>query len=85
MRNSPFWLIIIGLMLLLDFYVFQAIKTVSQFAVHKTRLVIFITYWVISVAALLVFILLPFLNLDNFSRGLRSRFSTFLVRLSHCS
>ena len=36
MRNSPFWLIIIGLMLLLDFYVFQAIKTVSQFAVHKT-------------------------------------------------
>jgi predicted MPP superfamily phosphohydrolase len=72
MRNSPFWLIIIGLMLVFDFYVFQAIKTVSQFAAHKTRSAIFISYWVISIAALLVFILLPFLNLDNFSRGLRS-------------
>lgn len=81
MRNSPFWLIIIGLMLLLDFYVFQAIKTVSQFAVHKTRLVIFITYWVISVAALLVFILLPFLNLDNFSRGLRSTVFALIVAI----
>src|SRR5687768_8545003 len=72
MRNSPFWLIIIGLMLLLDFYVFQAIKTVSQFAAHKTRAVIFASYWIISIAALFVFILLPFLNLDNFSKGLRS-------------
>jgi predicted MPP superfamily phosphohydrolase len=72
MRNSPFWLIIIGLMLLLDFYIFQAIKIVSQSAAPKTRSVIFMLYWSVSLSALLIFILLPFLNLDNFSRGLRS-------------
>ena len=81
MRNSPFWLIIIGLMLLLDFYVFQAIKTVSQFAAHKTRSFIFIAYWVISIGALVVFILLPFLNLDNFSRGLRSVVFALIVAI----
>lgn len=72
MRNSPFWLIIIGLMLLLDFYVFQAIKFVSQHAAQKTRSIIFISYWAISLSALIIFILLPFLKLDNFSKGLRS-------------
>ena len=72
MRNSPFWLILIGLMLLLDFYVFQAIKVVSQNAAQRTRTVIFITYWVLSLSAFIVFVLLPFLNLDNFSKGLRS-------------
>ena len=72
MRNSPFLLIIIGLMLLLDFYIFQAIKVVSHSAAQKTKSVIFITYWVISIAALVIFMLLPFLNLDNFSKGLRS-------------
>lgn len=81
MRNSPFWLIIIGLMLLLDFYVFQAIKTVSQSAVHKTRSIIFISYWVISLSALVVFILLHFLNLDNFSRGLRSIVFALIVAI----
>jgi predicted MPP superfamily phosphohydrolase len=34
--------------------------------------VIFISYWVLSQSALIIFVLLPFLNLDNFSKGLRS-------------
>jgi uncharacterized protein len=72
MRNSPFWLILIGLMLVLDFYVFQAIKVVSQNAAQKTKSIIFISYWGISLLALIIFFLLPFLNLDNFSKGLRS-------------
>jgi predicted MPP superfamily phosphohydrolase len=59
-------------MLLLDFYVFQAVKVVSQNAAQRTRSVIFITYWVLSLSALIIFVLLPFLKLDNFSKGLRS-------------
>jgi predicted MPP superfamily phosphohydrolase len=81
MRNSPFWFIIIGLMLLIDFYVFQAIKVVSQSASYKIKYIIFITYWAISISALLVFILLPFLNLDNFSRGLRSVVFALIVAI----
>lgn len=72
MRNSPFWIIIIGLMLLLDFYVFQAVKVVSQSAAVKVRSIIFISYWSLSILALLTFVLLPFLHLENFSKGLRS-------------
>jgi predicted MPP superfamily phosphohydrolase len=81
MRNSPFWLIIIAIMLLLDFYVFQAIKIVTQPTAPKTRSIIFISYWVISIAALLIFILLPFLKLDNFSKGLRSVVFALIVAL----
>lgn len=72
MRSSPFWLIVIGLMLVLDFYVFQALKVVTGSATTKLRSVVFVIYWGLSVFALLTFILLPFLNLDNHSKGLRS-------------
>lgn len=72
MRSSPFWLIVIGLMLLLDFYVFQAVKTVSQGAASKTKTIIYVIYWSISILALLLFVLLPYLNLDNHSKALRS-------------
>jgi predicted MPP superfamily phosphohydrolase len=57
---------------LLDFYVFQALKAVSQSAGAKTRIIIFATYWTVSVLALLIFVLLPVLHLENFSKGLRS-------------
>jgi len=72
MRSTPFYLILIGLMLLLDFYVFQAVKTVSQGSGSRTRSIIYIIYWSFSALGLLLFILLPYLNLDNHSKGLRS-------------
>lgn len=72
MRSSPFWLIVIALMLVLDFYVFQALKVVAQNAGAKARSIIFVTYWTLSIMALLTFVILPFLNLENFSKGLRS-------------
>lgn len=59
-------------MLLLDFYVFQAVKTVTQGAGSRTRSVIYVVYWSLSVIALLLFLLLPYLNLESHSRGLRT-------------
>lgn len=59
-------------MLVLDFYVFQAVKVVSQQASARVRSILFISYWSVSITALLVFIIMPFLNLDNYSKGLRS-------------
>jgi predicted MPP superfamily phosphohydrolase len=59
-------------MLLFDFYVFQAVKTVSQSAGPKTRSILFACYWGVSAVALLLFVLLPYLNLDNYSKGLRT-------------
>lgn len=81
MRNSPFWLIIIGLMLVLDFYVFQAIKVVAQSAGPKTKSILYITYWSLSILALIVFVVLPYLHLDNFSKGLRSVVFALIVAI----
>jgi len=72
MRNSPFWLVLIGLMILLDFYVFQALRVVSHSAGPKTRMVLFVSYWVLSVLALVLLIVLPMINFDNLPKGLRS-------------
>jgi hypothetical protein len=44
MRGSPVWLILAGFMLMLDFYVFQIVKTVSHSAGHRTKSLIFTTY-----------------------------------------
>jgi hypothetical protein len=65
MRNSVFWWVLIGFMVLLDFYFFQALKTVTQTASSKARLIIFISYWVISISAVVLLLLLPYLNFEN--------------------
>jgi len=66
MRNSPFGLVLVGLMLVLDVYVFQAIKVVSLGASPKARLILYSIYWIISVLALLTFLFLPYLNLEKY-------------------
>lgn len=59
MRSSPTWILLAGLMLLLDLYFFQVIKLVSQSASPRTKTIIYIVYWVISVLALVVLFTLP--------------------------
>lgn len=64
MRNSPFWWILIGCMVVLDFYVFQAVKAISHSAGPKTKLFIFIIYWVVSIAAIILLLTLPYLRIE---------------------
>lgn len=65
MRNSPFWWIFIGFMLLLDFYFFQALKLVTQSATARSKTIIYSGYWVLSVAAVLLLLILPYLKFDK--------------------
>ena len=65
MRNSTFWWVLIAFMVLLDFYFFQALKVVTQTASSRTRLIVFIAYWTISVAAVVLLLLLPYINFEN--------------------
>lgn len=81
MRSSPVWLIMAGLMVLLDLYVFQVVKSVSAAAGSKTRTAIYISYWVISLAALVILFVLPLLNLDNYSKGIRSTIFAIIIGL----
>lgn len=72
MRSTTFLLTISAIMLLLDFYVFQAVKVVSHSAGHRTRTIIFASYWVICISALILLLIVPYLNLQNYSHGLRT-------------
>lgn len=81
MRSSPVWLILAGLMILLDLYVFQIVKAVSQSGGARTKSIIFTSYWIISIMALVILFILPLLNLDNYSKGVRSTVFAVIIGL----
>lgn len=72
MRNSPFWWVLIGFMLLLDFYVFQALKVMTSSSGLRTKTIIFYSYWIISVLAIVILCILPYLHLEQIFKVLRT-------------
>ncbi|PZR26203.1 MAG: metallophosphatase [Citrobacter freundii] len=72
MRNTPFWWILIGFMVLLDIYVFQAVKVISSPAGSKTRIIIYYGYWIVSIVAILTLLILPYLHFEHQARMTRS-------------
>ncbi len=78
MRNPGFLWIIIGIMAVLDLYIFQAIKVVAS-ASPKIRLTIFIVYWVLAGLSLAVLIMLPYINYENWPRSVRTYIFAIIV------
>jgi len=72
MRNSPFWWILIVLMILLDIYVFQAVKVIANPASSRARAFIYGAYWLVSVAAIVVLLILPYLQFAHQAKILRT-------------
>lgn len=72
MRNSPFWWIFIGLMVLLDIYFFQTLKVIAHGTAPRTRTIIYTTYWVLSISAIIILLLLPYLHFEKQARFTRS-------------
>ena len=68
-------------MVLLDLYVFQAVKFVSQGASPKFKMVIYSAYWTISVASVILMVLIPFLNADSTNRSVRTYLFATVVGL----
>jgi len=62
MRNTSGWWIVILVMLLIDLYVFMAVRTVTQNSGDKTRITIYSIYWLISVAGILIILLFPYVQ-----------------------
>ncbi|MBD0366913.1 MAG: metallophosphoesterase, partial [Flavisolibacter sp.] len=81
MRSSSFLLILIGIMVLLDFYVFQAVKVLVQSAGPKTRLMIIITYWALSILAIIILLLIPYINFEQYPRGVRNVLFSAVIAL----
>jgi uncharacterized protein len=81
MRNSPAWWILIGIMILLDIYFFQALRVVTQFTAPRTKLFIHSGYWVVSIAILVLLALLPFLHFERLGRVTRTTLFAIIAGL----
>ena len=81
MKKTSTWWIIAVLMLLLDLYVFQAVKTVSYNATEKIKNIIFYTYWSLSIATILVVLLYPYIQFFQTSKFFRNYIFAILVGL----
>ena len=81
MRNASTWWIIAAIMLLLDFYVFQALRTVTQNSGEKARAIIHIVYWVVSGLTLLALLSFPYIQVLQTSKIFRNYIFAILVGL----
>jgi len=78
MHNRRFLAVIIILFLLLDLYIFQALKTISQSASARGKSILFGSYWAVSILIIIVFALLPFLSEPEHRRARTYIFATVL-------
>ena len=81
MRNSGFWWIIAAVMLLLDFYVFQAVKTVSFNASERIKNIVFYGYWTVSVLTIATFLLFPQIQVFQTSKFFRNYVFAIMIGL----
>ena len=72
MRNAGFIWIVALVMAAIDFYVFQVVKMLCQGSSSRAKSIIFTTYWTVSIAIIILFIFLPFLNTDRWPKNLRN-------------
>ena len=81
MRSPTFVIIIIAIMMLLDAYVFQALKLVSISASPKTKTIIYSIYWAISILALIGFIIFVLTGPDFLPKKIRTYLFATVVGL----
>ena len=81
MRSPMGVLIFVAIMLLLDTYFFQAIKTVSQSASPKLRLAIYSCYWAVTVLAIIGFLLFVYTGPDFLGKKVRTYLFATIIGL----
>jgi predicted MPP superfamily phosphohydrolase len=81
MRSATSWWIIALVIFILDLYVFQALKTVSQQWSERGRQAIFITYWVVSFFTIATMLSFPYLQFLQTSKIFRNYVFAILIGL----
>lgn len=81
MRTPLGALIFIAIMILLDTYVFQAVKFVSNSASPKTKAIVYSIYWSISVLAVIGFLIFIFTGPDFLPKKVRTYLFATIVGL----
>jgi predicted MPP superfamily phosphohydrolase len=80
--RSPFGaFIFVAVMLLLDTYVFQAIKTVSQSVSPKTKSIIYIVFWSLSIVAVVGFLVFAFSGQNFLPKKIRAYLFATIIGL----
>jgi hypothetical protein len=81
MRSATSWWIIALVIFLLDLYVFQALKTVSQQGSERARQAIFISYWVVSFLTIATMLSFPYIQFLQTSKLFRNYVFAILIGL----
>ena len=81
MRSATSWWIIALVIFLLDLYVFQALKTVSQQGSDRGRQAIFFSYWVVSFFTIATMLSFPYLQFLQASKIFRNYVFAILIGL----
>ncbi len=79
-RFSGSWILII-IILLIDLYVFQAVKLTVQTATPKIKFTVYGLYWIVSAVVVLTLALIPYLNLDNWPKSFRTYWMATIIGL----
>ena len=66
---------------LLDIYFFQALKVVTHSASGRTRTIIYASYWVLSISAVILLIILPYLHFEKQARFTRTTIFALIAGL----
>jgi len=81
MRSATSWWIIALVIFLLDLYVFQALKTVSQQGSERARQGIFIIYWAVSFLTIATMLSFPYIQFLQTSKLFRNYVFAILMGL----
>ncbi len=81
MRNTGILWIIALIMAVMDIYVFQVVRMLAQSASPKARIIVFSVYWLISAFALLLMIILPYVNYSNWPKPIRTYLFAIMIGL----
>ena len=81
MRSATSWWIIALVIFLLDLYVFQALKTVSQQGSERARQGVFIIYWAVSFLTIATMLSFPYIQFLQTSKLFRNYVFAILMGL----
>ena len=81
MRNSGFLWVIVGIMLVLDIYIFQVIKWMVPITSPRLRLTVFVLYWLLSIAVIGILVALPYINYEGWPKPVRTYVFAIVVGL----
>jgi uncharacterized protein len=81
MKSTRGMLIFLAILLCLDFYFFQALKTVTQNNTAKTKNIIYGMYWGITILAVISFVLFGLTEQQFFGRKIRTYLFSIVVGL----